>query len=250
MSTSSSLPNPSRPGQWFATTRWSIVVAAGKPDTASSQTALATLCETYWYPVYAFVRRRGYSAHDAQDCTQEFFAALLEKDYVRAAEPERGRFRTFLLTAVSRFLSKQRDRAQTRKRGGGRKIFSIDVEAGEGRYQLEPVDRWTPELMYERSWALALLDRVLTRLGQKYADQGKSELFERLKPLLTAADTDADKAELAADLKLSDSALKVAIHRLRRRYRDMLKQEIADTVASPADVANEFEYLLDALRGR
>ncbi|HEY2252506.1 MAG TPA: sigma factor, partial [Planctomycetaceae bacterium] len=227
MSTPSTPPNPSRDGQRFATTRWSIVVAAGKPDTASARTALATLCETYWYPVYAFVRRRGYSAHDAQDCTQEFFAALLEKDYVRTAERERGRFRTFLLTAVSRFLSKQRDRARTRKRGGGRMIFSIDVEAGEGRYQAEPVDRWTPELMYERSWALALLDRVLSRLGQRYAEQGKSELFDRLKPLLTGSETAAMNAELAAALNLTEGALKVSVHRLRRRYRELLKQEIA-----------------------
>jgi len=225
------------------------VVAAGNPDASSSQAALATLCETYWYPVYAFIRRRGFSAHDAQDRTQDFFAALLEKDYVKAAEPERGRFRTFLLTAVSRYLSKQRDRDQARKRGGGRKIFSIDVEAGEGRYRLEPVDRWTAERMYERSWALALLERVLIRLGEKYAEQGKNELFEQLKPLLTGSETEASSRKLAAEMKLSESALKVAIHRLRRRYRDMLKQEIADTVASPEDVTNELEYLLSALRG-
>jgi RNA polymerase sigma-70 factor (ECF subfamily) len=233
----------------FTTTRWSIVVAAGKPDAASAKTALATLCETYWYPVYAFVRRRGYSAHDAQDCTQEFFAALLEKDYVRAAERERGRFRTFLLTAVSRFLSKQRDRARARKRGGGRKVFSIDVEAGEGRYQLEPVDRWTPELMYERGWALALLERVVLRLGQRYAEQGKSALFDRLKPSLTGSETEAVNTKLASELDLTAGALKVAVHRLRRRYRDLLKEEIADTVASSDDVTNEFEYLLAALRG-
>ena len=226
------------------------MVAAGKPDAASAKTALATLCETYWYPVYAFVRRRGYSAHDAQDCTQEFFAALLEKDYVRTADRERGRFRTFLLTAVSRFLSKQKDSARARKRGGGRKILSIDVEDGEGRYQLEPVDRWTPELMYERSWALALLERVLLRLGQRYAEQGKSALFDRLKPFLTGAETTEMNADLTAELDLTEGALKVAVHRLRRRYRELLKEEIADTVASPDDVPNELEYLLAALRGR
>jgi RNA polymerase sigma-70 factor (ECF subfamily) len=189
------------------------VVAAGKPDTDNAKSALATLCETYWYPVYRFVRRRGYSADDAQDCTQEFFAALLEKDYVRAADRERGRFRTVLLTAVSRFLSKQKDRTRATKRGGGRRILSIDLKAGEGRYQLEPVDRWTPELIYERSWALALLERVLARLGGRYAEQGKSELFNRLKPFLAVAGLPATNACLASELNLSEGALKVAIHR-------------------------------------
>jgi RNA polymerase sigma-70 factor (ECF subfamily) len=233
----------------FATTRWSLVVAAAREHGGpESGAALATLCQTYWYPVYAYVRRRGYSAADAQDRTQAFFTALLEKDFVRLADRERGRFRTFLLTAVSRFLTKQRAHAAAKKRGGDVRLFSIDVDAGEGRYALEPSDRWTPERLYERRWALTLLDRVLANLGQRYAKQGKTSLFASLKVFLTDAGR-VSNAEVAARLGLTEGALKVAVHRLRRRYRDLLKQEIADTVADAGDVADELEILLSALRG-
>jgi len=225
------------------------VAAAGNHRGPDSGAALATLCETYWYPVYAYIRRRGYPAADAQDLTQGFFAALLEKDFVRLADRERGRFRTFLLTAVSRFLSKQMDRATAKKRGGGVKTFSIDVDAGEGRYALEPSEQWTPERLYERRWALTLLERVLARLGDRYAAQGKEVLFENLKEFLTDAGQTSGHAERAAKLGLAEGALKVAVHRLRRRYRDLLKQEIADTVADTADVEDELDVLLSALRG-
>jgi DNA-directed RNA polymerase specialized sigma24 family protein len=234
----------------FATTRWSLVVAAAREHGGpESPVALATLCQIYWYPVYAYIRRRGYPAADAQDRTQAFFTALLEKDFVRLADRERGRFRTFLLTAVSRFLAKQRDRAAAKKRGGDRKLLSIDVTAGEGRYALEPSDRWTPERLYERRWALTLLDRVLANLGQRYAEQGKIALFDTLKAFLTDAERISSSAELAAKLGLTEGALKVAVHRLRRRYRDLLKQQIADTVADTGDVPDELEILLSALRG-
>ncbi len=234
----------------FATTRWSLVLAAARePGGRESEAALAKLCQTYWYPVYAYIRRRGYPAADAQDRTQAFFEALLEKDYVRLADRERGRFRTFLLTAVSRFLAKQRERAAAKKRGGGHKLLSIDAAAGEDRYALEPSDRWTPERLYERRWALTLLDRVLANLSQRYAEQGKSALFESLKAFLTDGERISTNAELAAKLGLTEGALKVAVHRLRRRYRDLLKQEIADTVADTGDVADELEVLLSALRG-
>src|SRR5262249_33649855 len=145
------------------------------------------LCQIYWYPVYAFIRRRGYSTADSQDLTQEFFATLLEKDYVRLADRERGRFRTFLLTAVTRFLTKQRERAHTAKFGGGRTALSLDLQSGEARYLLEPAEHWTPERLFERRWALTLLDRVIARLGERYAEQGKRDLFERLKGVLTGA---------------------------------------------------------------
>ena len=233
----------------FATTQWSLVLAAAREHGGrESEEALAKLCQTYWYPVYAYIRRRGYPAADAQDRTQAFFEALLEKDYVRLADRERGRFRTFLLTAVSRFLAKQRDRAAAKKRGGDRKLLSIDVAAGEGRYAMEPSDRWTPERLYERRWALTLLDRVLANLGERYAEQGKRALFDSLKVFLTDTERSSN-AELAAKLGLTEGALKVAVHRLRRRYRDLLKQEIADTVADTGDVADELEILLSALRG-
>jgi len=233
----------------FATTRWSIVLAAGERDAAEAEPALATLCEIYWYPVYAFIRRRGLSPVDAQDATQSFFAVLLEKDYVSVADPEQGRFRTFLLTAVSRFLSKQWESDRALKRGGGRPLPSIDAAVGEDRYQLEPTDDWTPERLFERRWALTLLDRVLARLEQRYTEQGQSQLFEKLKGCLTGAEPEVSHTDLAAELQMTQGALKVAIHRLRRRYRDLLKAEIAETVAGSDEVADELDYLLAALRG-
>jgi DNA-directed RNA polymerase specialized sigma24 family protein len=249
MSRSGSHPQSPPGPQNFATTRWSIVLAAGQPDAAQSRAALATLCQTYWYPIYAFIRRRGYSVIDAQDYTQEFFATLLEKDYVQDADRERGRFRTFLLIAVTRFLSKQREREHAAKRGAGRLVLSLDLDAGEGRYQLEPVEQWTPERLFERRWALTLLERVLERLGERYAEQGKRELFESLKVFLTAPETAGMHAEQAARLGMTEGALKVAVHRLRRRYRDLLKEEIAETVAHPDEMAAELDYLMAALRG-
>ena len=245
-SQSSSVPGGNRR---FVTTRWSLVLAAGQKGTAEAETALATLCESYWYPVYAFLRRRGLKAADAQDLTQGFFALLLEKDYVRAADRELGRFRTFLLTAVSRYLSKERERNRAQKRGGGNPAFSLDFDAGELRYQNEPADEWTPERLFERRWALTVLDRVLERLGQDYADQGKEELFSHLKVFLTGASGLPSYAELAEPLNLSEGAVKVAVHRLRRRYRELLRQEIAGTVSAPEDVADELNCLLAALRG-
>jgi DNA-directed RNA polymerase specialized sigma24 family protein len=249
MSPSASPPEPVSGEQKFATTRWSIVVAAGTPDAPEGRTALSTLCQIYWYPVYAFIRRRGFSTADSQDLTQEFFAALLEKDYVRLADRERGRFRTFLLTAVTRFLTKQRERDHAAKRGGGRTALSLDLQSGEARYLMEPAEHWTPERLFERRWALTLLDRVIARLEERYAEQGKRDLFERLKGVLTGTMSADENAELASQLGLSEVALKVAVHRLRRRYRDLLKQEIAETVADPAETADELDYLLAALRG-
>ena len=224
-------------------------MAAGRKGTAESQTALAMLCESYWYPVYAFLRRRGINPSDAQDLTQEFFTRLLDKDYLRAADRERGRFRTFLLTAVSRFLSKERERRRAQKRGGGKASLSLDFDAGELRYQREPANEWTPERLYERRWAMTVLDRVLEQLGQDYAKQGKEELFSRLKIFLTGESNLPGYAELAQSWGLSEGAIKVAVHRLRKRYRELLMEEIAGTVESPEDVADELNCLLAALRG-
>jgi RNA polymerase sigma-70 factor (ECF subfamily) len=249
MSKSLTASDSSGAARRFATTRWSIVLAAGERDATGAEPALATLCEIYWYPVYAFIRRRGLSPADAQDATQSFFAALLEKDYVGSADPERGRFRTFLLTAVSRFLSRQRESDRALKRGGGRQLLSIDAAVGEERYQLEPSDDWTPERLFERRWALTLLDRVLTRLEQRYAELGQSPVFNELRGFLTGAPPDAKTIDLAAELQMTEGALKVAIHRLRRRYRDLLKAEIAETVGGTDDVTDELNCLLGALRG-
>jgi RNA polymerase sigma-70 factor (ECF subfamily) len=232
----------------FATTQWSLVVAAGDLLRPDANAALATLCERYWYPVYAFVRRRGYIAADAQDLTQEFFATLLEKEYLRSADRERGRFRTFLLTAVARFLSKQVERAAAQKRGGGRKPLSIDLADAEGRYLLEPADRYTPEVLFERRWAMMLLDRAIGRLASDYARKGKSSLFERLRPHLIGSDNEAEYGALATGLDMTTGALKVAIHRLRRRFGQTLKEEIADTVAGPDELEDEINRLLVAVR--
>jgi RNA polymerase sigma-70 factor (ECF subfamily) len=230
----------------FATTQWTLVVAAGDRRHPQADAALETLCQRYWYPVYAFVRRRGHPAADAQDLTQEFFATLLEKEYLRSVERERGRFRTFLLTAVSRFLGKQADRAFAQKRGGGHKPLSIDFADAEGRYLLEPADRCTPELLFERRWALTLLDRALERLGADYAGKGKQKLFERLRPYLIAGDSDA--GDLAADLRMTAGALKVALHRLRRRFGAAIKEEISQTVAAESEIEDEIGRLLAAVR--
>ncbi|MFV1967115.1 MAG: RNA polymerase sigma factor [Pirellulaceae bacterium] len=206
----------------FETTHWSVVLAAAHRSSPDSDEALESLCRTYWYPLYAYVRRRGYSADDAKDLTQEFFARLLEKDYLQAADCERGRFRSFLLTVLKRFLSKERERAEAQKRGGGRKLLSIDFTSGEDRCRLEPSHDWTPEKVYERRWALTLLDQVLNRLGREYAEKQETQLFEHLKVYLTGSSGAPAYAQTAADLSMSESAVKVAVHRMRQRYRELL----------------------------
>jgi RNA polymerase sigma-70 factor (ECF subfamily) len=232
----------------FATTRWSVVVAAGNEESPAARAALSSLCETYWPPLYAFLRRRGYPAVEAQDLTQEFFARLLEKNYVEAADRDRGRFRTFLLVVLKRFLSKERDREQALKRGGGVVTLSLDFVAAEEQVRFEPSDEWTPEKEYERRWALTLLDLVLKRLEAEYAARGKSELFARCRPWLTG-DAARSHEDVAATLGMTAGAIKVTVHRMRERYRELLREEIAQTVATPEDVAEELKHLLAALRG-
>jgi RNA polymerase sigma-70 factor (ECF subfamily) len=226
-----------------------MVVAAGEKDTPEAEVALATLCERYWYPLYAFLRRRGRKAHDAQDLVQGFFAALLEKDYLLDADRERGRFRTFMLAALRHFASHERDKANALKRGGGRKRLSLDFDDGEKRYSLEPVEEITPERMFERRWALTLLDRVLGRLRDEYAGSGKAELFDALKPLLGGPGTARPYRDIGEDLEMSEGAVKVAAHRVRKRYRDALRQEIEETVDGPEAVDDEIRHLMAALAG-
>jgi RNA polymerase sigma factor (sigma-70 family) len=232
----------------FHTTRWSLVVAAAG-EGEQPRAALAELCQAYWYPVYAFLRRRGNSADDASDLTQEFFGELLEKSYLADADPERGRFRSFLLTAVSRLASKQRDKAAAAKRGGGRKLLSLDFDDGEARYQREPAHQETAERIFERRWALTLLERTLGALREQHAAAGKLPLFDALKSFLTA-DADAPAVRTVAEqLGMTEGAVKVAVHRLRQRYRELLRAEISQTVAGQADVDGELAELLAALRG-
>ncbi len=224
-----------------------MVVAAGRARSDDSQRALAALCECYWYPLYAFVRRRGCSVTDAQDLTQAFFGELLEKDRLRAADRSRGRFRSFLLAALEHFLANEWRKAGAAKRGGRRTHISIDLEHGEERYRLEPAHDITPEKLFERRWALALLDRTLARLREEYAKRGKPDLFDRLKSSLGGDKRALPYAQLAVELKMTEAAVKVAVHRLRRRYREILRGEIADTVASPEQVDGELRDLFRAL---
>ena len=238
---------PARRAGGFATTRWSLVLAAGQQTNARSAEALASLCEMYWYPVYALIRRQGYRAEDGADLTQAFFTRVLEKNYFHDADPARGRFRAFLCASIRHFLSNERDRARTLKRGGNQPPISLDVETAEGRYQLEPRDDLTPEKLFDRHWALLLLDRVLARLGEEHASAGKAELFDHLKGFLTGDSLTVPYADVARALGMTEGAVKVAVHRLRRQFRDTLVQEIAETVSDPADIDAEIEYLLKAV---
>ena len=229
----------------FPTTRWTLVVAAGDPRRKDARSALVSLCEKYWYPLYAYLRRRGYAPDQAQDLTQEFFMRVLEGRYLDRADPEKGRFRSFLLTSLKFFVADEEDRQRAHKRGGGM-VVSLEFSSGEDRYQREPAHDENPERIFERRWALSVLDRVVERLRSEFVQHGRSEHFERLKVFLLGQ-SEAPYAALAREMNTSEGALKVAIHRLRKRYRELFRQEIADTVADPAEVESELRYLAAVL---
>jgi RNA polymerase sigma factor (sigma-70 family) len=228
----------------FPTTRWSLILATHQKPTASAREALASLCESYWYPLYAWVRRQGHAVEDAQDLTQGFFAVLLEKDYLADFDRERGRFRSFLLGAFKHYVANEHDRQRAGKRGGGQPLASLDVQDAERRYSLEPAHGLTPERIYDRRWALVLLDRALERLRQESAPSAR---FDRLRVFLTGDPPGVSYSQLAAELGIGEGAAKVAVHRLRRRYRDVLLAEIAETVAGPEQVEEEMRFLLSAV---
>lgn len=232
----------------FPTTRWTLVVAAGDPNRKEARSALISLCEGYWYPLYAYLRRRGYPADQGQDLTQEFFMRVLEGRYLDRADPEKGRFRSFLLTSLKFFVADEADRHRALKRGGGA-VLPLEFLSGEERYQREPAHDVTPERIFERRWALSVLDRVVERLRSEFVQHGRPEHFERLKVFLLGH-SDAPYAALAREMNTSEGALKVAIHRLRKRYRELFRQEIADTVADPADVESELRFLAAVLTGK
>jgi len=233
----------------FVTTHWSMVLAAGRSDTTRAHGALSRLCQIYWQPLYAYVRRLGHPPHDAQDLTQEFFARLLQKNYLADADQSRGRFRSFLLAALKHFLANEWDKAAAQKRGGGQIPIPINPGTAETSWSFEPADATPAEKIYERRWALTLLDQVLRRLRQEYAESGRETLFEQLKPTLTEASRTIRYAEIAHHLHTSEGAVKVAVHRLRQRYREVLRAEIADTVANPEAVEDELRNLFAALAG-
>jgi RNA polymerase sigma factor (sigma-70 family) len=229
----------------FPTTRWTLVVAAGDPSRKEARSALVSLCENYWYPLYAYVRRRGYPADRAQDLTQEFFIRLLEGRYLDRADPEKGRFRSFILTSLKFFVADEADRQRAHKRGGGA-VVQLEFSSGEDRYQREPAHNETPERIFERRWALSVLDRVVEKLRDEFAHHGRPEHFEKLKVFLLGA-SEAPYAALALEMSTSEGALKVAIHRLRKRYRELLRLEIADTVSDPVEVESELRFLAAVL---
>jgi len=236
----------------FLTTRWSVVAAAGRPAASPQQahearSALAELCAAYWPPLYAFARRSGASPHDAADLVQGFFARLLEKGDLSAVDPARGRFRAWLVTAFRNFQSNARDRERARKRGGGRAPLRIDADAAESLYAPEPADTRTAEREFERRWALTVLERALQRLGAEQGRAGKQAEFAALRPWLTAGGPEGGYAGLADELGRSEGALKVAVHRLRRRYGELLREEVAGTVDDPGQVEAELASLLEAL---
>lgn len=229
----------------FATTRWSVVLAAGGRSTKKSRESLAHLCETYWHPVYAYVRRKGLAVEEAQDLTQQFFATFLEKGYAGAATPERGRFRSFLLASVQHFLYNEWDRQRAKKRGGGAPLLPLEFERAEGVLQLEPATDVTPERLFERRWAQQVVHRVLDRLRAEQEQAGKADTFSALRPLLV---DEGDYADAAAALGATAGAVRVAVHRLRRRFRTLLLEEIADTVGSATEIDGEMRFLVNALR--
>jgi RNA polymerase sigma-70 factor (ECF subfamily) len=239
----------SKQGSPFLTTHWSVVLAAAGQPSATADEALERLCRAYWYPLYAHVRRRGHGPDEAQDLTQAFFARLLEKSFLRAADRNKGRFRSFLLAALDHFLTNEWRRGQARKRGGGKVLFSIDDAANEHRYVHEPHHDETPERLFERRWAFTVLERAMQRLESEYTACGKAEHFEALKSLIGGDRADLPHSVIAARLRLTTKALNLALFRMRRRYGELIRAEIAETVAQPGDVDAELRHLMQCIRG-
>ena len=231
----------------FATTHWSVVQLAARNDTARAQRALSELCSEYWYPLYVFVRRQGSTPHDAQDLTQEFFARFLAGNYLAEVSREKGKFRAFLLACFKHFLANERERAHAAKRGGGQRTISFDEAHAEERYRLEPTPESSPDKSFDRGWAMTLLNGVLAKLRSEFARDGKAPMFEKLKPCLSGSRESQSYAEIARDLGMTEGAVKVAVHRFRQRYRDLLRSEIASTVSSEAEVDEEIRYLFSVL---
>jgi RNA polymerase sigma-70 factor (ECF subfamily) len=231
------------PPEYFATTHWTVVLAAQRSNSTRAHAALSSLCQAYWYPLYAFVRRRGFDADEAQDLTQEFFARLLEKNYLQTADRQRGRFRTFLLAALSHFLDNHWDRKHRVKRGGRLVFVSFEELQAEQRYALEPSSDLTPEKLFDRRWALTVLEGVHQRLRKEYVVAGKAQEFQALQVCLSGEKGRASYAELGEPLGMSEGAVKVAVHRLRRRFGELLRAEIAQTVARPEEVDEEIRHL-------
>jgi RNA polymerase sigma-70 factor (ECF subfamily) len=234
---------------WFTTTHWSIVLAAQNSGSPRGEEALETLCRSYWYPLYVFVRRQGYDDAAAKDLTQSFFAKLLGKNYLAGVQPEKGKFRTFLLVAIKHFVSDEWDKARALKRGGGKTLVSLDETSGEDRYREEPVDIMDAEKLFERRWVLTLLERAKERLKEEYTTAGKTELFEQLHLFEAGDQSSPTYAEVASTAQLSEGGLRSAVHRMRLRHRELVREEVAQTVSSPEEVDEEIRYLLRVISG-
>ena len=232
----------------FPTTHWSVVLAAGDTKSPQAREALEKLCRAYWYPLYAYVRRKGYHAEDSQDLTQEFFVRLLARNFLSVADRSKGRFRSFLLGSLEHFLAREWTKAHAKKRGGGQRPRSLDELDAEGRYLREPAHGLTPESLFDRRWATTLLETAMNKLREECIDARKGDLFERVKGHLSGEKGEGSYAEVAGALQMSEGAIKVAVHRLRRRYGEMIRAEVAQTVGGPEEVEEELLYLLNALR--
>ncbi len=232
--------------EWFVTTHWSVVLSARAQDSKLSSQALEALCRTYGYPLYAYIRRVGHSPADAEDLTQGFFARLLEKDFLSAADREKGRFRTFLLTALKGFMANEWDRQHAAKRGGFSVSVPLDQELAEARFASEGAHNLAPDLLFDRQWAMTLLENTMSRLHEEYVESGRASLFEYLRDCLAKDETALPYAEIAQRLNLTEAAVKMAVQRLRRRYRDILRQQIAQTVATSEEVEEELRELFSS----
>ena len=234
----------------FPNTRWTLVLSASEEDSPKASVALETLCQDYWYPLYCYVRRRGYSAEDSEDLTQSFFQRLLERRDFATADADKGRFRSFLLASLKHFMADQWDRTQAKKRGGDRHIISFDQLAAEERFQAEPSHEETPEKLFEQNWAQTLLAHILDKLAEEQRAVGKEEVFQEIRPFVAwSTAVDSNYRTAAKALGMSENAVRIQVFRLRKRYTEILRQEIAQTVASPDDVVREMDDLFSALRG-
>ena len=231
----------------FNTTHWSVVLAAGQNESPASTAALEKLCQTYWYPLYTYVRRQGHTHQDAQDLTQDFFARLLGKNYVANADMERGKFRTFLLGSLKNFMVNEWKRANRLKRGGGHVLVSFDAESANERYAAEPMAEGMPESLYEREWAVALVEQVFAVLRREYSALKKEALLNELKGFVWGEKSSASYAEVGAKLQMAEGAVKIAAHRLRQRFRELLREEVAQTVSNPEEIDGELRHLIAVL---
>jgi RNA polymerase sigma factor (sigma-70 family) len=234
----------------FATTHWSLIVSSCGKDSDIRRDSLSELCTAYWYPLFAFLRRKGHAPEEAADYVQSFFVELIDKDFLDAVSPQKGRFRWFLMSAVKRFVAKQVEKQSTRKRGGDRSFFSLNIDDAEQRYQLEPVDGWSAEKLFERRWALAVLQQALDRLLEQHEKKGKMELYLALQPTLSGIPmTNQQYSEIAERFGMTEGAVKVSALRMREKYRDAIREIVSQTVAETDYVTDELDELLAALRG-